>query len=353
LVVKAFLAGLCLLVLPVSAMAADRGSSSRLDEKTIGPESTEAQETHAELVAYSEWVIEVDASAAPALDAIRQLSPEWRAMLASRTPVEAAEKFTAFLDRADRVVAESKARVLALPLVSVARLDLGAEAQPAALRAEMTRMLDQVATVFVAMRPMAKAVATRNAKAMEAGAAPMLASVQALYRSQLAMTGAHVATLDEGDPARDSLMFDQLYFRSGLRILSTAKAMLSANSDPALAADLVELADEMDGVIDRGLANIDSSREEMLATLEELGNDAEGRAARAMLAKTIAMEALFRDSFGVARAYAAAMRSAGKGLTTATPTMVRLQPLLQQLRVTREQLDAVATRQIELMAESR
>lgn len=344
---KELILGLCLLALPLAAAAADRG-----DEKSVAPEGGggEAEATHAELIAYGKWLLELDCAIEPALRALRELGPAWQTAVARPTPAAAEAQFLPFLDDAERAVAAAKVRLTAMPEFRFERIELDAEAQPARVHAEMVRMLDQVTELVTSFRPLIRAIGSKDPKAGDAAVMKMLGSARTLFRAQAAMTGAFVATMEADDPARHSLMFDQIFYRSGMRLFTTTERMVRGQPDATLATDLAKLAEEMDGVIDRGLASVDASQAAAMTLRSELGADAEGVSARAMLDKSVAMESLYRESFAIARSYAGAMRATSKRLTGGAVTLPQLQPLINQLRDTRIRLDAVATRQAEILA---
>lgn len=348
---KTIVAALCLVtVSPGIAFAADRG-----DNKTAKPAAGEIGATHNELIAYSKWLLELDAATRPALSALRDLGPAWQAAMTKRTAADAEAQFLPFLDKADGGIREAKARTAALTPFRFTQLSLSAAAgaEPEQVHGEMLRMLDQAAELLGTFRPLLKALGNRDPKASEVAAMKMLGSARTLYRAQAAMAGAFAAVTEEGDPARESLMFDQLFYRSGMRMLGTAEAMIAKRQDPALAADLARMADEMDRVIDQGLAGVDTSQAEMTKARAQAGNDSDGASVKALLDKTHAMQGLYRESFAIARQYAAAVRATSKKLTGAQPSFPLLQPLLMQLRTTRTELDAVATRQAEIIAGTR
>ncbi len=326
--------------------ASDRGDSK------VAP-AGEAEAAHREFVAYGEWVLQIDGILKPALDEIRELSPQWEAATRSRNGAETQRAFQPVLSKARAAVAEARRKLAVLPIPTFELLELGEEASPTGVHAEMTRTLNRIDMVLDAFPPVLKALAANDPRAAEAAVAQMLGSAATLFRAQEAMAGVWMATLEQGDPARDVLEFERLFFRSGGRMMTSGERLVRRQQDPTLGADLLRIADAMDGVITRGLGAIDAAQAKTMALILETGSDAEGRSAKAMLTKAHTIHGLSRDSFSVARSYVAALRGAGQQAARTPVTLNSLQPLVLALRNTRIQLDAVGTRQAEVMAGTR
>ncbi len=344
---KQLVAGLCLVSMPVGgAFAADRGDAK---VATAG----EVETAHREFVAYGEWVLALDRAVTPAMNEVRALSPEWQAATSSGNFVAAEARFLPVLAKAKRAIAEARQKLAALPTPEFQTLELPPEIRAPVVQAELGRSLDQLDAVLDAFPAVLRALARKDIKAAELALTQMIGSAKTLFRAQETMAGVWMATLDADDPGREALKFEQLYFRSASRLMTTTEHLSLRRRDPAFAADLLRIADEMDKVIAAGMAAIETGQAKAMALTLETGADAEGRSAKAMLTKTHTAMGMYRDSFAIAMRYSAALRAAVKRANQTPLTLNDLNPVMAALRTTRVELDAVNTRQAEVMAGTR
>lgn len=344
------LTALLLLGTAMPGAAADRG-----DKKTAPAASSDTgdlEAAHREMIAFGKWVLEVEQGLTPALTAVREMGPHWQAAMRSKTPPEMEAVFAPVIVRTEKAIVASRARLTGMTLPSFPLLKLPPDVQPARLHADMLRMLDQLDEAVGTFRPVIQAFGNGDPKAAELALVRMLGSVRTLMQAQATMTGAWIATTEADDPARQALLFDQHFYHTGIRVLLTADRLLRRQKDPTLAADLTRLADQMDESIEKGLALVDARQVETEATATATeGRD--GASAKAVLHKVAAMNGLYRESFAVSRAYAVTVRAAAKKVALDGATLPAVQPLIDGLRATRTQLDAVSVRQVEIMAGTR
>lgn len=313
----------------------------------------EVEAAHREFVAYGEWVLKIDTLLRPALDELRTLGPHWEAATRARSGAETQRAFQPVLEKARRAIAESRRNLAAMPVPAFELLALDEDASAAAVHAEMTRMLDGIDTLLAGFNPVLVALSRNDPRAAEVAVAQALGTAVTLFRAQEALSGAWMATLEQDDPAREVLEFERLFFRSGGRIMASGERLVLKRPDPTLGADLSRIADDIDVVIKRGRESVDAAEARTTALILEAGSDAEGRAAKAMLTKVRAIHGLSRDSFAAASTYVAALRSTAERAKRNPVTLEGLQPMVQVLQTTRLQLDAVGTRQAEVMAGTR
>ncbi|RYD66839.1 MAG: hypothetical protein EOP58_04555 [Sphingomonadales bacterium] len=344
---NSWLAALCLIVLPVNvAVAADRG-----DAKVVA--AGEAETAHREFVAYGEWVLELDRAVSPAMNEVRALGPQWQAAINGGNYLAAEGRFLPLLASAKRAIADARLKLDALPRPDFPTIDLPPEARTPAVHAEMVRTLGQLDGVLDTFPPVLKALARKDIKAAEAALVQMLGSARTMFRAQETMSGVWMATLEAGDPGREAMKFEQLYFRSASRLMTATEHLSLRRRDPAFGADVLRIADEIDGVIAAGNASIETGQAKAMAVMLELGTDAEGRSAKAMLTKSHTAMGMYRDTFAIAGRYSAALRATAKRGGSTGVTLQHLQAVMVTFRATREELDAVGTRQAEVMAGTR
>lgn len=344
---KQLVAGLCLVSMPVGgAYAADRGDAK---VATAG----EVETAHREFVAYGEWVLALDGAVTPAMNEVRTLGPEWQAAI-NRGSFRAAEAhFLPVLARVKRAIADGRQKLAVLPSPDFPTLQLAPEVRTAAVKVEMGRTLDQLEAVLDSFPPVLQALARKDIKAAEGALTQLVGSARTLFQAQETMAGVWMATLEADDPGREAMRFEQLYFRSASRLMTANGHVSLRRRDPTFAADMLRIADEMDKVIAAGMASVETGQAKAMALTLETGADAEGRSAKAMLTKSHTAIGMYRDSFAIARRYSAAIRAAAKRANQAPLTLKDLELVMQALRNTRIELDAVHTRQAEVIAGTR
>ncbi|WP_439538813.1 hypothetical protein [Sphingomonas sp.] len=346
-VLKLWAAGLCLVSVPLGgAVAADRG-----DAKVAA--AGEAETAHREFVAYGEWVLALDRAVTPAMNEVRTLSPEWQAATRGGNFVAAEARFLPVLTKAKRAIADARQKLAVLPSPDFPTLELAPEIQPAAVKAEMARTLDQLDAVLDSFPPVLRALARKDMKAAETAMTQMVGSAKTLFRAQETLAGVWLATLEADDPGREAMKFEQLFFRSASRLMTATEHVSLRRRDPVFAADMLRIADDMDKVIATGNASVETGQAKLMALTLEAGADAEGRSAKAILTKSHSAMGMYRDSFAIAGRYSAALRTAARRASQAPLTLDHLNTVMLALRATRVELDAVHTRQAEVMAGTR
>lgn len=346
-VLKQLVAGLCLVSMPVGgASAADRG-----DAKVAA--AGEAETAHRELVAYGEWVLALDGAVTPAMNEVRTLGPEWQTAI-NRDSFRAAEAhFLPVLAKVKRAIVDARQKLAALPSPDFPTLQLAPEVRTAAVKVEMARTLDQLDAVLDSFPPVLRALARKDIKAAEGALTQLVGSARTLFQAQETMAGVWMATLETDDPGREAMQFEQLYFRSASRLMTANGHVSLRRRDPTFSADMLRIADDMDKVITAGMASVETGQAKAMAMTLETGADAEGRSAKAILTKSHTAIGMYRDSFAIAKRYSAAIRVAAKRANQTPLTLKDLELVMQALRNTRIELDAVHTRQAEVLAGTR
>jgi hypothetical protein len=102
------------------------------------PDQTPARsalaDVDAEVRAYGAWALQLDSAAAPALEAVRDLGPEFQRALAGGNLRANLPRFRNFVRSAITAIDQAEANVAALPTPRFDELDLGPTMTPAALR---------------------------------------------------------------------------------------------------------------------------------------------------------------------------------------------------------------------------
>lgn len=344
---KLWAAGLCLVSVPLGgAVAADRG-----DAKVAA--AGEAETAHREFVAYGEWVLQLDRAVSPAMKEVRAIGPQWQAAMNGGNFAAAEARILPTLTSAKRAIAEARQKLAALPTPDFPTLKLPPEARTSAVHAEMVRTLGQLDAVLDTFAPVLRALARKDIKAAEAALVQTIGSAKTMFRAQETMAGVWMETLEAGDPGREAMQFEQLYFRSAARLMTATEHLSLRRRDAAFSADVLRIADEIDGVIASGNASIETGQAKAMAVILELGSDAEGRSAKAMLTKSHTAMGMYCDTFAIAGRYSAALRATAKRAGSTPLTMEHLQAVMVTFRATREELDTVGTRQAEVMAGTR
>lgn len=200
---------------------------------------------------------------------------------------------------------------------------------------------------------MLRALARKDIKAAEGALTQLVGSARTLFQAQETMAGVWMATLETDDPGREAMQFEQLYFRSASRLMTANGHVSLRRRDPTFSADMLRIADDMDKVITAGMASVETGQAKAMAMTLETGADAEGRSAKAILTKSHTAIGMYRDSFAIAKRYSAAIRVAAKRANQTPLTLKDLELVMQALRNTRIELDAVHTRQAEVLAGTR
>lgn len=338
------MAALCLglLTLP-AAQARDRGEAKAVP---VG----EAEARHREFVAYGEWVVEVDSIFKPVFAALSELTPQWEAATRGPNVADTPTLFAPVLNKSKNTIADARLKLDAMPVPTFARLNLDPLSSPAGIKAQMVRTLDHVDSLLDSFGPVLEALGKEDPRAAEAAVAQALASAATMFDAQEALAGAWAATLEEDDPTRDLAEIERLFFRSGGRLMTSGERMMRRGADPTLAADLLGIADAIDGVVARGGARLDAAQAETMAKIAETGSDAEGRSEKAMLTKEHAIDTLSRESLATAQVFATALRTTATRAASTPITLGELQPLVQALQDTRLKLNTLGNQQAEIAA---
>ncbi|HSX56506.1 MAG TPA: hypothetical protein VLG14_14470 [Sphingomonas sp.] len=337
------------LLLAVPAFGADR-----TDNKTTAREAStsEAQAIHAEMIAFGQWMIRLDAATTEAIAAFRDVGPSWNAAMATGSPDAMEARFRPTLARVEAAIGTARARLDALDTPSFPRLRLPVDTEPVRLRAEMQRMIGNMADIAQTLPGVMTAMRARDPSATRLAMVKMLDTTRALFRAQAALTAAWAATTEADDPTLQSLRFELLFFKSGVRLLDSVERGALGKPDPTLGADLRGIAGEIDAVVTAGNKLVDAQRAEFTASREELAGekDPESVSARAMADKVVAMSGLQQEGFAVSQRYAAQLRRTADAAGSGPVSMTVLGPMIDSLRTTRTELDEIGMRVAQVMA---
>lgn len=337
------------LLLAVPAFGADRS-----DNKTVAREapSSEAPAIHAEMIEFGEWMIRLDAATADAIAAFREVGPAWNAALASGPPDTMEVRFRPTLTRVSAAIDTARSRLDALDTPAFPLLQLTPDSEPARLRSEMQRMIGNLADIAQTLPGAMAAMRARDPGATRMAITKMLDTTRALYRAQSTMAAAWAATTEREDPAYQSLQFELLFFKSGVRMLDSVERAILGKTDPALGADLREIANGIDKIVVAGTKLVDAQRAEFAATHADLAGEkgADAASGRAMADKIVAMSGLQQEGFAVSQRYAAQLRRTADSLGSGPVSMPVLAPMIENLRTTRSELDEIGMRTARVIA---
>lgn len=335
----------------VPAFGADRA-----DSRTVAREApvSDAEATHAEMIAFGEWIIRLDAATADAIAAFRELGPSWNAALAG-PPDMLEARFRPTLTRIDGALATSRTKLAALDTPAFPRLRLPADSEPARLRSDMQKMIGNMADMAQTLPGVIAAIRARDPGATQQATVKMLDAARALFRAQATIAAAWAATTEAEDPTTRSLEFELLFFKSGIRLLDCVERASLGKPDPGFAAELRVIAAQIDKVVAAGNKLVDAQRAEFAATREELAGEKgpESVSARAMADKVLAVSGLQNEGFAASQRYAEQLRRTADALGSGPVSMKALGPLIASLRTTRTELDDIGTRIAQVMAGTR
>ncbi|HEY0623698.1 hypothetical protein [Sphingomonas sp.] len=339
------------LSLAVPAAAADR-----TDNKTTARAASvsEVEAIHAEMIAFGEWMIRLDAATADAITVFRELGPAWNAAL-SGPPETMEARFRPTMAQIDGAIATARARLAALDTPTFPRLELPADTEPARLRDDMQKMIGSMEGITRTLPGVMTAIRARNPGATQQAMVKMLDATRALFRAQAAMAAAWVATTEADDPTGQSLQFELLFYKSGVRLLESVERTSLGKPDPGFGGELRALADQIDQVVAAGNKLVDAQRAEFTGVREDLAGekDPDSVSSRAMADKVLAMSGLQHEGFTVSQRYAAQLRRTADALGTGRVSMTVLAPMIDSLRATRSELDALGMRIAQVMAGTR
>ncbi|WP_447725435.1 hypothetical protein [Sphingomonas koreensis] len=337
------------LLCAVPAFGADR-----TDNKTASRAASvsDAETIHAEMIAFGQWMIRLDAATADAIAAFRDVGPAWNAAIATGSPAAMEARFRPTLTRVDAAISTARARLEALDTPAFPRLQLPPDSEPARLRSEMQRMIGNMADIAQTLPGVMAAMRARDPGATRLAMVKMLDTTRALFRAQSALTAAWAATTEPEDPTSQSLQFELQFFKSGVRLLDSVERGALGKPDPTLAGNLREIAGEIDKVVAAGTKLVDAQRTRFTTTRAELAGEThpEAASARAMADKIVAMSGLQQEGFAVSQRYAAQLRRTADALGNGPPSMQTIGPMIDSLRATRMELDEIGVRIAQVMA---
>jgi len=331
------------LLLAVPAFGADRS-----DNKTAAREApaSEAPAMHAEMIAFGEWMIRLDAATTDAIAAFREVGPAWNAALAGGPPDTMEVRFGPTLTRVNVAIGTARTRLDALDTPTFPLLQLSPDSEPARLRAEMQRMIGNLADITQTLPGAMAAMRARDPGAARMAMTKMLDTTRALYRAQSTMAAAWAATTERKDPTYQALQFELQFFKSGIRMLDSVERAISGKPDATLGADLREIANGIDTVVAAGTRLVDAQREQFATTHQELAGEKgpDAASARAMADKIVATSGLQQEGFAVSQRYAAQLRRTADSIGSGPVSVQALAPMIESLRTTRSELDEIGMR---------
>ncbi len=326
------------------SLAYQAGDNAKPESANAG----ELEDPHDELASYGEWLRQVDATIEPVLAEIRSVGPQWDAALRNPSDADAEKVMLAVTMKADSAIMEARRRLAALPQPEFLNLDQREAERPAYFHAQADRILVQMREVVAGFGALLGSVRSGDEKAAKAAALQLLSATEVVVRAQGVMNEAWIATMSADEPGRYSLLFERQMSRSALRQFANDRKVVLGQPDPTLGADLAAIATEMDVAINGGIAAADASQDRLRATIAEIAP--EDTRMKATTVKYLEIAGLYRESFAVARRYADALRSAEPNLAPAQSTSSFLKELGVTLRDVRARLNAIATRQAEILA---
>lgn len=232
----------CVLALPAHGQTTPKERPAKA--QPISDEA-EMKVLQTEMAGYGAWLQRLDAANAEATAELQNIQGEWRA--AARMPAaEAIAQFRPVVAQAKAKIAEARLRVRALDTPAFPALELDADATPPALIAQVLRLYDRIDMLLDSFGPMLIAMAKNDVKAAMSAVEQMIDAAQLLLDTQAVLTNASLATTDREMGAYQVILIQVRIYQAASRAMGAAKLMMRGRQDPALAADLIHFADEID-----------------------------------------------------------------------------------------------------------
>lgn len=326
---------------PAAAQTASDVKQTAVADATIAEASRESE-------AFGQWLLSVNNAAAPALESVRELQGAWGQTMSSPNVRAAAASFIGVIDRTRADIARSRTAVEGIATPTFAAIDLPDDLQPTAVKQQTLTMLTQIDATVAGFPALLDAMLTNDEAAGRAAAANLFRSAAVLYDSQRLFARAALATSQPDTSDYHAARFEVLFFEAGGRMIDTASRLVAGRTDPALPADLLRYADQIDAIAEEATATARAAKQAAEADAATAGGQRPILFERAQR-----IEALSIENIGIWRRYSAALRTGANQMANGQVTFNRLQTIIQIITPTRVALDDVGRRQIEILAGNR
>lgn len=340
--------GLALLIaaVPAGATAPEIPAPQIPAPKTAAEAEQQIGAIRAELQAYGQWLVRLDAAAKPTTEAVAAFQSGWAAASKARTAAAASAILRPVFVGMRRNLAASDTALRALDAPEWPTLQIDPAIQPAQLVREMLEINRHLGTIVTDTEALAATMANGTPAASRKSALRLFGSLEFMLKSRILMATAIATTLEAGSPDQQLMVIERLFAESGHRMVTSAASLVNARPDPTLPADLERLAGEVDAATVRGSSRLEAD----LAMSEVMFVDGlQNEDARIVVDKAFAVRKVMQRMFGVARSYSASLRASARTLRK-TRTEATMLAAMQSFASHRQQLDALARDQMQIMA---
>lgn len=247
----------------------------------------------------------------------------------------------AYVRRALTEIDAADAELGALELPQLEVLPLPDEMRPATLVAQVRRLNRDIRAVFAGIPPLLDSAGSDPA-AFTAGARRLYANMRLIFESQIVLLRAQQAATQRDDVTWEVIGFEVTMLRAAHRIFG-AYDPFQASVDRTLSADVVALADELDGNLREARRKLQAELardQEDLAQAERRGD----RAAVRTLQRLIRLTEITADYFPLAERLSAHLRDSAGLLRDRPLSLELLTRVFMPLREMRAALDALTLR---------
>lgn len=296
------------------AWAAPTGATPTLTEIEQAqpvPGAEPAQYAEA-LRAYGQWVVRLSELQAPLQAGLSGLSGEWETVRRSGRP-EALAAFrasvSAVLSQLDSVHQE----LSALPAPDVSLIAFPAPLRPEALVQEMLRVNRELRAAMAGFIPAVDAIARNDAAGADAAVRRTLEGLGLVLESNVVVSRAMLSILPRDGAEWEVGNIEHLFYRGASRAFRAWPHLLGGTSDPTLASELLQIADELDRAADSGELKNERDLAELDAGLDAAAADVDPAVGALQRQAAGAFEAT-RQIFTLARRLASQIRSGARSL---------------------------------------
>lgn len=299
-----------------------------------------------QLAEFGLWLQKLTAAQMIGMQEVEAMQGEWARANRAPDARAAAAQFRPVIVRTKLKIDQSDAALRALDTPTFPALELSAEFQPAALVAQMIEHNGHVRTLAESFNPLLDAMIANDMAAVQRAGTSMMRAAKLLLDSQAVLAGATAAANEPGSSTYHALVFQQLFFQSNSRIADAVGVVMTGGRDTRLAADIRGFADRIDAIARDGIASIEAEKR---AYAEEIVAATDDPHELAILRGSLEIAEIERRTFALARRYGADLRSRAAGLPAAGASLTHLVSWAQMLRPAREEIDAIAIAQNEVL----
>ena len=302
---------------------------------------------------YGVWLQGATRIEASARAALVSLQAEWQHLFQAPAAqrAQAAAHFRDELRVRLARLDEANAQLRALETPGVGELPLPSDLQPAQLRDQMIVINGQLREAMSGFGPISDAFVRQDVAAARSSMQRVMASLRAVFRSQILLIRAHMSALPSDDPGQDLAQFQLHYFRAYDRILAAWPTNMIARSDPTFATDVSALAQDLDQLADAGSARLEA----LISRAQRGVGTAHDRGLSSgvdLLHRASATLETLRPMFDAARALAATLRAGASSVRNGQVTVVMLGALAQRIQLIQADIERASAATGAAMAHS-